>query len=70
MFIPIDDYGPSPQFRASVFHDKLPTEPSRICENCRFLEKEDYDPKYGICHRFPKAVSKMDQDWCGEFKAK
>jgi len=35
------------------------------CKDCRYFKNADI---MGRCHRFPEAVNKTMNDWCGEYK--
>lgn len=37
------------------------------CEDCKYWRSEGY---MGSCKRFPKALTKGNNDWCGEFVAR
>jgi len=34
------------------------------CNSCRFFS---YGDRMGICNRYPQAINKANQDWCGEW---
>lgn len=36
------------------------------CKNCKFFVESD---RMGVCHRFPEAINKHMNNWCGEFLA-
>ena len=36
------------------------------CKDCRYFKNADI---MGRCHRFPEAVNKTLNDWCGEWKS-
>lgn len=37
------------------------------CETCKFFKTEGArDGAFGLCRRYPQALSKSGKDWCGE----
>ena len=44
-----------------------------MCDYCKYFEELWYvceGMNSGLCRRYPKELKKLDNEWCGEFKAK
>lgn len=35
------------------------------CEQCKYWR---FDGHFGSCKRYPKTITKSQQDWCGEYQ--